>query len=50
MRSFFFLTAAMFKLRTIHLPLQVWAVAFRPDGARLASVSDDRCVCIYDCA
>ena len=27
---------------------QVWGVRFRPDGSRLASVSDDRSVCLYD--
>lgn len=29
---------------------QVWSVRFRPDGARLASVSDDRSVCLFDFA
>lgn len=29
---------------------QVWAVAFRGDGGRLASASDDKSVCLYDCA
>ena len=29
---------------------QVWDVRFRPDGARLASVSDDRSVCLFDFA
>lgn len=27
---------------------QVWGVAFRPDGSRLASVSDDKSVCLFD--
>ena len=29
---------------------QVWGVRFRPDGGRLASVSDDRSVCLFDFA
>ena len=29
---------------------QVWGVAWRADGSRVASVSDDRSVCIFDFA
>ena len=29
---------------------QVWGVRFRPDGRRLASVSDDKSVCLFDYA
>lgn len=29
---------------------QVWGVRFRQDGTRLASVSDDRSVCLFDFA
>lgn len=27
---------------------QVWSVAFRADGAKLASASDDHAVCVYE--
>jgi len=30
--------------------LQVWSVAFNPDGSRLVSASDDKTVAIYSCA
>lgn len=29
---------------------QVWGVRYRPDGARLATTSDDHSVCIFDFA
>lgn len=29
---------------------QVWGIKFNPNGTRLASVSEDKSICIYSCA